>query len=272
MCCDSLESIEVDSANENYKSVDGNLYTKDGTVLMKYGINKPAQSFTVPDGVTAVKKGAFKGNRQLRGITLPEGVTEIGEEAFYGCISLESVSVPESVTSIDRTSFAGCGKLWQVEDGVYYVGNWAVEFKNTTDVTSVTVRDGTVGIGSVMKGHYLRTIDLPDSVKYISGAAFHQCVNLKNITIPDGVEEILVGTFSGCYALTEIVIPASIKRIEVRAFEDCRLTSVTFENSDGWKYNYNDYWRVIEEDLSDTSVAATALKSTYLNHALKIDE
>ena len=227
----------------------------------------------LPDSVTKIASAAFRECNNLGGVRISENslLYSLGSSAFEGCDRLY-FEIPETVKLIGQYCFRYT-TLIQTVGNVSYVGNWAVEFKNTTDVTSVTVRDGTVGIGSGMKGGYLRTIDLPDSVKYISGGAFSQCVNLKNITIPDGVEEISAATFSGCLALTEIVIPASIKRIGARAFENCRaLTSVTFENSDGWRYNYEGYWRVIEEDLSDTSVAATALKSTYVNRELKIDE
>lgn len=227
----------------------------------------------LPDSVTKIDSAAFRECYNLGGVRMSENslLYSLGSSAFEGCDRLY-FEIPETVKLIGQYCFRYT-TLIQTVGNVSYVGNWAVEFKNTTDVTSVTVRDGTVGIGSGMKGQYLKTINLPDSVKYISGGAFSQCVNLKNITIPDGVEEIFGGTFSGCYALTEIVIPASIKRIGSSAFEDCRaLTSVTFENSDGWKYNYDGHWRVIEEDLSDTSVAATALKRTYVNRELKIDE
>ena len=226
----------------------------------------------LPDSVTKIDSAAFRECYNLGGVRMSENslLYSLGSSAFEGCDRLY-FEIPETVKLIGQYCFRDT-TLIQTVGNVSYVGNWAVEFKNTTDVTSVTVRDGTVGIGSGMKGQYLKTINLPDSVKYISGGAFSQCVNLKNITIPDGVEEIFGGTFSGCYALTEIVIPASIKRIGSRAFENCPLTSVTFENSDGWRYNYDGYWRVIEEDLSDTSVAATALKRTYVNRELKIDE
>ena len=38
--CSSLTSITVDENNSYYKSIDGNLYTKDGTMLIQYAIGK----------------------------------------------------------------------------------------------------------------------------------------------------------------------------------------------------------------------------------------
>ena len=48
--CAALSSILVDAKNPAYKSVDGALYSKDGTVLIKCPAD--AETFVVPDGVT----------------------------------------------------------------------------------------------------------------------------------------------------------------------------------------------------------------------------
>ena len=40
--CSSLANITVDAVNPNYKSIDGNLYSKDGKTLIRYAIGKTA--------------------------------------------------------------------------------------------------------------------------------------------------------------------------------------------------------------------------------------
>ena len=56
--------------------------------------------FILPEGVTIIGNGAFKGCESLEKIVLPEGVTEIGDYAFDGCGFLKSIIIPESVKSI----------------------------------------------------------------------------------------------------------------------------------------------------------------------------
>ncbi|MBR1867377.1 MAG: leucine-rich repeat protein, partial [Clostridia bacterium] len=44
--CSSLSSITIDENSQNYKSIDGNLYSKDGKTLIQYAIGKTATSFS----------------------------------------------------------------------------------------------------------------------------------------------------------------------------------------------------------------------------------
>ena len=89
--CSSLTSIIVSNNNQNYMSIDGNLYSKDGKTLIKYPKGKKDTSFNIPDGVTSIGKRAFYGCRGLTSIVIPNSVTSIGYEAFYGCSNLETV-------------------------------------------------------------------------------------------------------------------------------------------------------------------------------------
>ena len=57
--CSSLTSIIVDENNSSYKSIDGNLYSKDGKKLIQYAIGKAYTSFVIPNSVTSIGEGAF---------------------------------------------------------------------------------------------------------------------------------------------------------------------------------------------------------------------
>ena len=150
--CTSLTSITVDANNANYKSIDGDLYTKDGTILIQYVIGKTDTNFVIPDGVKYIDNSAFNSCTSLTSITIPDSVTSIGErafysctslmsvtigdgvisigeDAFYSCTSLTSVTIGNSVTSIEKEAFSGCGSL----TNVYYKGSeadWAKIFIN----------------------------------------------------------------------------------------------------------------------------------------------
>lgn len=109
--CVSLVKIEVSENNSFYKSIDGNLYTKDGTALIRYAQNKTEKEFVIPDGVTRIEADAFDGAESLVSVVIPNSVTDIKEGAFSNCLDLERIIIPSSVTSMGRDVFNGCDIL-----------------------------------------------------------------------------------------------------------------------------------------------------------------
>ena len=91
--CYSLTDIHVAEGNTTYKSVDGVLYTADGTTLVLYPAGKTAESFTTPAGVTTIEVQAFLSCSVLNEVTIPASVTSIGYNAFDDH-NLETVNAP----------------------------------------------------------------------------------------------------------------------------------------------------------------------------------
>ena len=89
--CSRLTGIEVSAENTTYQSIDGNLYTKDGTPSIHYAIGKAETSFTIPDCVTSIGWHAFEYCRSLTNVVIGKSVTSIGYDAFLNCSSLTSV-------------------------------------------------------------------------------------------------------------------------------------------------------------------------------------
>ena len=112
--CTSLINIEVSEENDNYKSIDGNLYSKDGKILIKYAIGKDAKVFTIPEGVTSISSKAFYHCTNLTTVEIPNSVTSIGSWAFSGCTNLTSIVLPNSLKSIDSEVFSDCNKLEKI--------------------------------------------------------------------------------------------------------------------------------------------------------------
>jgi len=109
--CKNLIYITVDSSNSNFSSVDGILFNKNKTKLLKYPTAKSDISYTIPDSVITIEDDAFSYCENLENITIPFGVTSIGKDAFYLCYNLTSVVIPYSVTSIGDNAFCGCNGL-----------------------------------------------------------------------------------------------------------------------------------------------------------------
>ena len=104
--CSALESIEVDEENPSMKSVDGVLFSKDGTRLYCYPIGKQQKVYTIPDAVEWIGASAFEGSQNLTTLTIPSGVTYIGECAFADCNNFTDVyCYAENVPSTGSTAF-----------------------------------------------------------------------------------------------------------------------------------------------------------------------
>ena len=125
--CSGLTSINVSEQNKNYKSIDSNLYSKDGTTLIQYAIGKTATEFTIPDSVTSIGGAAFSACTGLTSVTIGNGVKSIGNSAFYGCSSLNDIT------------FNGTKAQWLAI-------NKGVSWKDSVPATVVHCSDGDLDI------------------------------------------------------------------------------------------------------------------------------
>lgn len=71
--CESLRSVDISAENPNYVSVDGVLYSRDMTELYAYPPAHPAETFTLPEGVTQGWQLLFMA-QNLKTIHLPDSI------------------------------------------------------------------------------------------------------------------------------------------------------------------------------------------------------
>ena len=192
--CSQLQSITVDADNESYSSIDGVLYNKAKTTLIKCPEGR-SESCTIPNSVIRIGENAFNGCMNLESVTIPTSVTSIGECAFCSCESLKTIVIPDSVTSINQETFYGCQTLSNVEmsDNITYIGEGA--FANC---------------GS------LKNIKLSNSLTIIGESAFESC-SIETIAIPSTVTSIRYSAFEGCL-FESVMIPSTVTSIGYRAF------------------------------------------------------
>ena len=243
-----LTSIQVSEDNEYYKSIDGNLYTKDGKTFVQYALGKTATSLIIPASVTTIAPYAFSNCKNLKNVMFEENsqLTSIGERAFDHCNSLISITIPDSVTTIDYCAFYTCINLTSITipDSVTKIDEYA--FNGCSSLASVTFGQNSQLIS-------------------IKGDAFRSCSSLASITIPDSVASIEVRAFYGCSSLTSITIPDSVISIDW-AFDDCRSCIIYCEAAikpNGWQDNWNAdcpvVWDYKNNDVADDGYAYTVI-------------
>ena len=157
--CMSLTQINVDDANLNYKSIDGNLYSKDGKMLIQYAIGKKDENFIIPNGVEGIGDKAFAYSSNLTDIIFNDDVTNIGSNAFEQCNKLLNVQIPDSVTSIGSNAFLWC-----------------------TGLSNATIGSGVVYIGGLFQScTNLEFVIISTSLKTVDVNSFYNCGNLNTI-------------------------------------------------------------------------------------------
>ena len=144
----SCTTIDVANDNPYFKSVDGVLYTKDGTELVAYPSGKQGEEFQVPDGVNVIRQAAFMGAKNLKKVVFSDTVEIVKNEAFRDCAVL--------------TTFEGGKNLRELYAGVFYDCRklQSVSFQPGLHIVHEKVFDET---------NCLKTISLPPTVEYIYG-------------------------------------------------------------------------------------------------------
>ncbi len=179
--CTALRKITVSRKNNNYKEIDGNLYTKDGKTLIYYANGKNDTSFSIPEGVERISCNAFSGCKKLVKIFIPDSVSNVDVSAFSDCINLANIFVSEN------------NSFFKDINGVLYTKDGKTIIKYPTGKTDKQFR-------------------IPESVTRIYNYAFSQSLNISMVTISNNIFEIGQGAFEGCsnlliYCETAVRLP-----------------------------------------------------------------
>ncbi len=124
--------------------------------------------------VTVIEWYSFEDRVSLGSVTIPNTITKIGDGAFKGCSSLRSFTVPDSVEHLGAWVFEGCSSLGTATIGNAVVSIGPSAFNGCLSLRSVKLGSRVSAIGAAAFGGCLalKTVTLPNSVSAITASAF----------------------------------------------------------------------------------------------------
>ncbi len=153
-----LKSIDL-NGNENFKFIDGALYSADMTTLYETLQAVDFSSYSCPETVTNFNSYAFYGQEDLKSITVNDGVKVIPEGAFVLCKSLTELVLPDSVVSIGTAVTIESGiKTITIPASVSMIDDSAF-YNSEKQITIVTTKGSYAAKYAERKGINLKIVD-----------------------------------------------------------------------------------------------------------------
>ena len=245
--CKGLSAIDVEDGNDYYASVDGVLYNKAMTELIRCPREK--DNVSILDTVTSIGSGAFRMCTNLTEVILPESVRNIADSAFTGCSGLTELELPASVTNIGSSAFGNCNNLHGVVLPESVVGIGSSAFSGCTALTEIEFPESISDIRPYTFNGCtgLSRVVLPSTITNLDNRAFAGCSGVRSVTVPQSIcstnrlatifpaaysriTDVIIaegttivgdGLFSGCANLVNLVIPDCVTSISTNAFKNC---------------------------------------------------
>ena len=242
-------NIFVDPQNTSFSSVDGVLFNKNKTKLIRCPVSKQGE-YDIPTSVDSIGVFAFKYCDKLTNVFIPPSVKSIDEEAFSYCTGLTSVMIPPSVTYLFFGAFMNCS------------GVTSLSINSSEDY----LRNGNFSGCSKLSSVYI-----PKPYSLIGEGAFAWCDNLQSVSIPVSVNELGPGAFSETdlktiYCYNPIPpIPSTMISTNSTVFYNVNIQNCTLFVPAGkvQAYKSTDLWADFNIKEMPASVLKPNSKSTY---------
>ena len=257
--CTELENIIVSENNTAFKSIDGNLYSKDGKILLMYAMGKRIAEFIIPEGVLTIGEYAFAHYAENISVIMSNSIVSIEQRAFYQCTGLNNVKLSNNLVSIGENAFGGCTGLKStvLPRSITKIDTWAFsvsailfcEAESKPDKWSLawTNNESTVLWGVIRLGKTDDGLLWCEQVNPSRITIYGFEDKKTTVTIPSeingvSITEIKERAFANCSSLISIVIPDGIAIIGADAFVECTNLTIYCEvetQPSGWSSDWN---------------------------------
>lgn len=155
-----LSAIRVAEGNPAYASVNGVLFSRDMTRLIKYPSAKRVAEYCVLETVREIAGDAFAHTNYLHRVTLPAGFTQLDYASVGGNKKLEELVIPEGVTELNNSALIDDTGLRRVILPSTLTAIWDHAFQRCASLEEIVI---------------------PENVEYIDDEAFLGCTGLRRV-------------------------------------------------------------------------------------------
>lgn len=238
----ALTSYTVDPASPYFTAVNGVLYSKDKTVLIKYPLGLVAKSYDIPEGVKRIDDCAFDHATYFESFKLPSTLETLGKYAFWENKGLTELDFSGcKLSDIDEGAFTMCEGLKKITLSNTPVKVGDLAWYTNKSLTEVNL-GGATYLGDLVfsRCESLEHVTIPAGVSYLGCTIFSECPKFKSVTIAadnnyfTAVDNVIfskdmetIVTYPETLPATEYTVPSSVKKIYFGCFMDCvNLVSV----------------------------------------------
>ena len=249
--CTSLEYFDISENSTVFSSIDGVIFSKDGSQMLFYPKGRKDFSYTIPYGVKTI--GCSSLGDHITSIILPDSVTTINDWALEFCENLASITISDSLISIGKHAFYYCNNIKEIiiAEGSEKVSEEMIDFcysvRKTVEKIVIPSSVTFIEMSKISKFSNLKEFIvnenneefssdegvllnkektkiimypqgktdsvyiIPDEVEAIDDDAFSNCSNLTSVSIPNSVTSIGWYAFYGCTGLTDVYYDGSIE-------------------------------------------------------------
>lgn len=201
-----ISAFSVNAANPNFSSIDGVLFDKTTTRLIRCPPQKTG-SYSIPPSVISIDPYAFQACSRLTGpLVIPSALGNIEEGVFKDCSGFTgSLTIPDGIGMISEAAFSGCSGF----DGTLTLPD------------SLTIIDYFAFTGC---SGFIGNLTLPPNLTQIRTAAFQDCSGFNGIlTIPASTHTIRENGFKNCSGFTRAHFQGNAPTIAFDTFEGMGL-------------------------------------------------
>ena len=177
---ENIKSYNVDSSNKNFTSVNGVLYNKQKTTIVRYPSSSTATEFTIGKDVKEIYDGAFEGSKNIKKFKVEKGNTNF--------VTVNGVLYSKDLTRLIAYPPADLS---------------VTEFAVPQSVTSID-------LGAFSQSKYLKKVYILPEIKEIKMHTFYNCSNLEEVYFSKTINYVSENAFDKCNVKTAYIASGGI--------------------------------------------------------------